>query len=108
MALSCQKHLFSLDKDTHYLNCGAYSPILSKSKYAGVRAVELKSNPQQYTAEMHFEMPRALRKRLGELINCVEDRIAIVPSVSYGLAIVANNLHRMKVWPQCDAFVHSD
>jgi kynureninase len=96
MELSCQKHLFSLEKNTHYLNCGAYSPLLSKSKYAGIKAVETKANPQQYTPSMHFEGPNMISAKVGELINCEADRVAVIPSVSYGLAVVANNLHRIK------------
>jgi selenocysteine lyase/cysteine desulfurase len=94
--LTCQKHLFSLEPGAKYLNCAAYSPFMVASKEAGVRAMEIKSNPQHISSQHHFTDSAILRSKYAELINEGDaDRIAIFPSVSYGMAIVANNLHRL-------------
>jgi selenocysteine lyase/cysteine desulfurase len=94
--LQCQKDLFSLDSDAHYLNCAAYSPILNSSKIAGYRAIDIKCNPQQITPDSHFDGVKKLRESLADLLDARDpDRIAIFPSVSYGMAIVAANLHRL-------------
>lgn len=94
--LDCQRELFSLEDGVHYLNCAAYSPFLTASKEAGVRAMEIKSNPQYIKSQDHFTGCAALRQKFATLIHCEDaDRIAVFPSVSYGMAIVANNLHRL-------------
>ena len=94
--LTCQKHLFSLEEGTKYLNCAAYSPFMTVSKEAGIKAMEIKSNPQYITSDDHFTHSTLLRQKYAKLINEVDgDRIAIIPSVSYGMSTVANNLHRI-------------
>jgi selenocysteine lyase/cysteine desulfurase len=94
--LTCQKHLFSLEEGAKYLNCAAYSPFLTTAKEAGIKAMEIKSNPQHISSEHHFVDSALLRHKYAQLIHEEDaDRIAIFPSVSYGMAIVANNLHRI-------------
>jgi selenocysteine lyase/cysteine desulfurase len=94
--LTCQKHLFSQEKGAKYLNCAAYSPFMTSSKEAGIQAMEIKSNPQHISSEHHFLGSAVLRSKYAELIHEQDaDRIAIFPSVSYGMSIVANNLHRI-------------
>lgn len=94
--LICQRHLFSIEDKAHYLNCAAYSPLLKSSQNAGMRGMELKCNPQYITGDHHFIEFEALRNSLNELVNGSDcDRIAIFPSVSYGMAIVAKNINRI-------------
>lgn len=94
--LQCQKDLFCLDPDVHYLNCAAYSPTLRSSKIAGYDAIDIKCNPQYITPDQHFDGVKKLRESLADLVDARDsDRIAIFPSVSYGMAVVAANLHRV-------------
>lgn len=94
--LACQKHLFSLEEGAKYLNCAAYSPFMTAAKEAGIKAMEIKSNPQHISADHHFLDSASLRQKYAQLIYEEDaDRIALFPSVSYGMAIVANNLHRI-------------
>lgn len=94
--LTCQKHLFSLEEGAKYLNCAAYSPFMTAAKEAGIQAMEIKSNPQHISSEHHFQDSALLRNKYAQLIHEKDaDRIAIFPSVSYGLATVAKNLHRI-------------
>ena len=102
--LQCQRGLFGLDSEVCYLNCAAYSPLLLAAKAAGIEGIDVKVNPQMITAGHHFADHATLRAKIGEFLHMGRDidlqeeadRIAIFPSVSYGLAIVAKNLHRLE------------
>jgi len=69
------------------------SPNLKAVEQAGIQGVLRKSQPQQITQESFFETTAAVRALFAKLIHCPDpERIAFVPSVSYGMAIVAKNL----------------
>ena len=91
--LSCQKHKFSLAEDTTYLNCSYMAPLLKSVEEASIRGLRLKRTPQQISHREFFDEVEELRKAYARLIR-VEDpqRIVVVPSVSYGMAVVARNL----------------
>ncbi|CAE7502291.1 ycbU, partial [Symbiodinium microadriaticum] len=66
------------------------------SREAGHRAIDVKCNPQKITPASHFDGIKELRCCIAELLDARDpDRIAVFPSVSYGMAIVAANLHRV-------------
>jgi selenocysteine lyase/cysteine desulfurase len=91
--LTSQKHLFSLDEGIHYLNCATMSPNLKAVEAAGIEGILRKSNPQKITQETFFETTEPVKKNFAKLINCPDpERIALIPSTSYGMAIVAKNL----------------
>jgi selenocysteine lyase/cysteine desulfurase len=91
--LSCQKHLFSLPDNVHYLNCATMSPNLRSVEQAGIEGILRKSQPYQLSQERFFEEIPIVKQLFAQLINCPDpERIAIIPSVSYGMATVANNL----------------
>jgi len=93
MSLSCQKQLFSLSEDIHYLNCATMSPNLKAVEQAGMEGIRRKSQPHLITQETFFETTAAVRPLFAELIHCPDpERIAVIPSKSYGMAIVAKNL----------------
>ncbi len=93
MSLSCQKQLFSLPEDIYYLNCATMSPNLKSVEQAGIQGVLRKSQPHEITQETFFETTAAVRPLFAQLINCPDpERIALIPSASYGMAIVAKNL----------------
>ncbi len=91
--LTCQKHKFSLPDDVAYLNCAYMSPIPDEVEMAGYQAVSKKTLPYEITAADFFTGPAEAKKRFARLVN-VEDfeRIAIIPSVSYGIATVTQNI----------------
>lgn len=95
--LVSQNYLFNLNQDITYLNCAAYSPLLNVSVEAGQRGIALKVNPVDINPTQHFfDNVNIVRQLFSDLINAQEaDRIAIVGSVAYGMAIVAQNLHRL-------------
>ena len=87
-----QKHLFSLPADLHYLNCAYMSPTPKRVAEAGAAGIALKSVPSQIEAEDYFTNSDRLRELFAGLVNVRDpQRIAIIPAVSYGMAIVARN-----------------
>ncbi len=93
--LTCQKHLFDLPADVHFLNCSTISPNLLSSMQAGYQGIARKSQPQQITSHDFFPEVAETKALFAQLINCPDpERIAIIPSVSYGTATVAKNLFR--------------
>jgi selenocysteine lyase/cysteine desulfurase len=94
--MECKKDLFPLENGLTYLNNASYSPLMKTSREAGIQGIDVKCSPQNITPQRHFTEHLLLRNQLKQLINCHDsDRIAIFPSVSYGMAIVAANLERL-------------
>ena len=95
--LTCQKHLFDLEPDVHYLNCAYMSPISKATAAIGAEAVNRKLRPYTITPNDFFSDVDQLKTLFARLINAEHrDRIAIIPSVSYGTAIVSKNLKTRK------------
>ncbi len=95
MLLSCQKHLFSIEEGVHYINCATMSPNLKSVEEAGIQGILRKSQPQKITSQSFFETTDPVKNAYSSLINCPEpERIVMIPSCSYGMAIVAKNLSR--------------
>ncbi|HAA11591.1 MAG TPA: aminotransferase [Cytophagales bacterium] len=92
--LQNQAHLFSLDQDVTFLNAAYMSPQLKAVEAVGLEAVVRKGRPYSISIEDFFQPVVRLKEVFAQLIG-VEDsqRIALVPSVSYGLASVAHNLN---------------
>ena len=97
MSLSNQKHLFSLPENITYLNIASQSPSFKAIEEAGIAGVLEKSHPYKITTNSYFDPVIKLKKLFAKLIE-VEDynRIANIPSASYGLATVANNIQLNK------------
>ena len=68
-------------------------PLSLAVQQAGIAGVMRKADPSRITAEDFYKESNTARKLFAELIN-IEDytRIAIIPSVSYGVATAARNL----------------
>ena len=90
--LSCKRSKFSLPDNITYLNCAYMSPLLKRVEKAGINGLRLKRNPGQIKAEDFFIQSTALRNTFGHLIDAPDERIAIVPSASYGIATAAANI----------------
>jgi selenocysteine lyase/cysteine desulfurase len=91
--LSCQKDLFSLESDFHYLNGAYMSPLLKSVEEAGYAGVRRKVRPYRLTDKDFFIEPDQLRGLFARLVNVSEpNRIALVPSVSYGMGVVTQNI----------------
>jgi len=78
--------------DVVYLNCASRSPMLRKVEDVGHRAVSLKNQPWRIGHDGIEERVRALFARL---IGCEADFVALTPSTSYAISLVAHNLLRL-------------
>jgi selenocysteine lyase/cysteine desulfurase len=91
--LSLQRSKFSLPKESTYLNCAYMSPLLKSVEKAGVEGIKKKRNPFLISPEDFFTDTQKLRAEFSKLINISDKkRIALVPSVSYGMANVIHNV----------------
>ena len=95
--LSCQKHLFDLDADVHYINGAYMSPISRAVEAAGLAAVVRKSKPYNVSPDDFFTEVAHLKTLFAKIVHAKEpNRVSIIPSVSYGIATVAKNLKAQK------------
>lgn len=90
--LPSQRHLFDIPRDVAYFNCGYMSPLLRTAVEAGREAMLRKAYPWSLTPPDFFPELQQLRELFGALLGATPDDVAIVPSVSYGMAIAARNL----------------
>ncbi len=91
--LACQKHLFSLPDEIAYLNCAYMSPNAESVELAGYHGVAKKNLPFEVGIPDFFEPADKLRRLFTQLIHGEDaERVAIIPSVSYGMAAVVKNV----------------
>ncbi|WP_420147287.1 aminotransferase class V-fold PLP-dependent enzyme [Spirosoma sp.] len=98
--LTAQKDLFSLPEGIHYLNCATRAPFSRAVEQVGHETLSRQANPFGLRPDDFFSDAVRVRVLFSLLINNQHegtpdpDRIAVVPSVSYGMAVVARNLSR--------------
>jgi selenocysteine lyase/cysteine desulfurase len=93
MKLPNQKQLFSIPAEITYLNIAAQSPSFKAVEQAGIDGVLEKSHPYKIETANYFEPVKEVKKLFTNLIDADDyNRIAIIPSASYGLATAANNI----------------
>jgi selenocysteine lyase/cysteine desulfurase len=92
MILENQRELFEIPEDVTYLNCAYMSPQLRSMREIGERAVARKSRPWEITPDDFFEDAEKTRALIGLLVGAEADGIALIPSVSYGMAVAAANV----------------
>ena len=91
--LKCQREKFLLQSKYAYLNCAYMAPISKKVEKAGIKGIKRKRKPYQVGPEDFFKSADTCRQLFAELIDSSDtNRIAILPSVSYGIANVTHNL----------------
>ena len=92
--LTCQKEFFDLPNDVTYLNCAYQGPLMKHIEQIGFEQISKRTRPYQYSVEDFFEPVKILQKVFANLINCTDyQRIAIIPSVSYGIGNVVKNVN---------------
>lgn len=91
--LNCQKDKFNLSEEVSYINCAYMSPNLRAVEQAGINAILQKNQPWKITRPDFFDPIEKLKSTFAKLINCPDSqRIALIPSVSYGIANVVKNI----------------
>ncbi len=91
--LKSQKEKFDLASDVTYLNCANIAPLMKNLSDLGKNAIDLRARPYEISRGDWFEPTTNLKRNFAKLINCKNhQRIAVIPSVSYGVASVAKNI----------------
>jgi selenocysteine lyase/cysteine desulfurase len=87
-----QRSLFSIPDNIAYLNCAYTSPLLKTAQAVGKQAVSAKGMPWNITPADFFKTIETVRGLFAQLIHCTREDVAIIPAVSYGIALAAKNL----------------
>lgn len=88
----CQKHLFQLPEEIHYLNCAYMSPLLKSVEEKGIEGMRLKRNPVSIQPVDFFTGAVSVRQKFARMVQCDPAQVAIMPSVSYGMNSVIRNI----------------
>ena len=91
--LDCQRFQFQIPEDIVYLNCAALAPLSKAVEAAGIKGLQKKSKPYTILKSDFFDPVVELKKSFAQLIQ-LDDyrRVAIIPSVSYGMGNVVQNV----------------
>jgi len=92
MSLPCQRQDFDIPSDVTYLNCAYMGPLSHRVLAAGVEGLSRKSQPWEIVPEDFFVDVEAARELFAQLIGGDTEGVALLPSVSYGMACAARNL----------------
>jgi len=90
--LSSQRDLFEIHEDITYLNCASISPQLRSVTAAGFESVKTKAAPWRITTEDWFTNAKTLRELAAKIIGTEKQSVAIIPAVSYEIAVAAANV----------------
>jgi selenocysteine lyase/cysteine desulfurase len=90
--LASQRALFEMPRHICYLNSASWSPLPLKTQEAARAAVGRKGTPWTLDAAFAGGQHERARRAAARLVNADPDDIALIPSISYGVATVAKNL----------------
>lgn len=96
MKLENQRKLFTVPPDVTYLNCAYMAPSLNSVRQAGLDAVERSGRRWELTMDDWFGTAETLRSLFAKIIHADAEQVALIPSVSYGIAIAAKNVRLSK------------
>lgn len=95
--LKCQREKFLLQRKYAYINCAYMSPLMKKVENAGKKGLIKKRKPYKISGEDFFHDTETLRLLFSQLIGAShKEQIVVIPSVSYGISNVVNNLPKKK------------
>ena len=89
--LPSQRDVFAIPPGIAFLNCANMAPQLRKLTEAGVDAVRRRESPWTLDSYDWFGRAEELRAAVARLIGADTDGVALIPAVSYGIAIAAAN-----------------
>ena len=92
MILPSQRHLFDIPDDIAYFNCAYMSPLMHEVVAAGQAGVARKARPWSIAARDFFTESDQARALFARIVNSEAANVAIVPAVSYGIAVAAANV----------------
>ncbi len=91
-ALACQRHLFDLPDHVSYLDAAAWAPLPHPVRAAGEAGILAKAQPWSHSRDDDAALAERARAAAARLIGATADDVAIVGSVSHGIATAARNL----------------
>lgn len=92
--LAIQADKFELPGNIHYLNGAFMSPQLKSVTAVGLDSVQKKALPHKTTIDDFFDDTEKIRLEYSKLINNNKpNRVTLMPSVSYGMANITNNIN---------------
>jgi selenocysteine lyase/cysteine desulfurase len=90
--LPSQRALFEIPREICYLNAASFSPLPLRTLEAGRAAVGRKSTPWTLEAGFANAQHERARNAAARLIHAEPSDIALIPSISYGVATAAKLL----------------
>jgi selenocysteine lyase/cysteine desulfurase len=90
--IPCQRALFKVPEGVAYFDCAKMSPLLHAAAEAGTVGLLRKRRPWEIKVEHFFDESERVRALYATLIGAAADDVAIIPSVSYGMATVMRNV----------------
>lgn len=90
--LGCQREAFAIPDAVTYLNAAYMGPLSRRVVAAGHAGLERKMRPWEISSDDFFAPVEAVRELFAQVIGGDEDGVAVLPAVSYGVAIAAHNL----------------
>jgi selenocysteine lyase/cysteine desulfurase len=87
--LASQRGLFEMPREICYLNSASYSPLPLRTQEAARSAVGRKATPWKLDASFANREHERARAAAARLVNAEADDIALIPSISYGVAAAA-------------------
>jgi len=90
--LTDQRHLFDVPVDVAYLNSAFFGPRLKTVTAAGRDAIDLTATPWDVGPPEFFDPSEHLRSTVGGLLGDDAEGVALIPAISYGIAVAAANL----------------
>ncbi len=91
-ALACQRDRFEMPRDVAYLNAAYMGPLAHDVVAAGEAGLRAKARPWEIRPADFFSGAEAFREAAARLVGGDAEGIAIVPAVSYGVALAMRNL----------------
>ncbi|NND73123.1 MAG: aminotransferase class V-fold PLP-dependent enzyme [Rhodothermales bacterium] len=91
--MSIYRDLFSLPDGYRYLNCAYLSPLSKRVEQTAVNALVRRRTPSTIGVGDFFDPADSVRSLFTKILGSEDPaRIALIPSASYGMAIVARNV----------------
>ena len=90
--LPSQRDAFDMPRDISYLNAAAWTPLPRASQEAGHVGVARKGQPWKIAPDFAAGIHDRTRRAAASLINADPADVAIISSVSYGVATAAKSL----------------
>src|SRR4051812_45401010 len=90
--IPCQRALFDIPPGVAYFDCAKMSPLLNGAAAAGEAGLLRKAHPWEIKPAHFFDESERVRGLFARLIGAAAGDVAIIPSVSYGMATAMANV----------------